>query len=410
MKAEPLHIHLDLVGGIAGDMFLAAAIDAGLVDPEQASEELQKVGLGPVKVNVERVVRGAIEGTKVEFEGWNPEAESDHRHLSTIRRMLDESELSTPVKRRATQMFERLGRAEADVHGMELDDVHFHEVGAVDSILDFVAAAWIIESLTGASWSVGVVPAGKGTIETAHGTIPVPAPATAKLLEGFEVVYRDVESEFVTPTGATILATVAELEGPRRGAMKTSGFGCGSRQVEGISNVLRMVVLQWSAAPDDELLKNVDRDEVIQLVTEIDDESPEVTAHVADLLLESGALDVICEAVSMKKGRIGRRLSVLCKPEDEPALVRRIFKQTSTFGVRRQPLQRWVLRREKRSVSTPFGEVTIKLAWWGDEVLKTSPEYASCAAVAGRAGVPIREVFAAAASAARQEMNSESDG
>ncbi len=395
---ESLHIHLDLVGGIAGDMFLAAAIDAGLVEPDHLTAQLRKVGLGPVEVVVDRVVRGAIEGTKVEFRGWDRGAEAEHRHLSTIRRMLADSDLSQPVKNRATAMFERLGRAEAAVHGMELDEVHFHEVGAVDSILDFVGVAWIIEEFDDASWSFGVVPAGTGTIETAHGTIPVPAPATAKVLEGLEVEYRDVESEFVTPTGATILATVAARKGRRSGRMKASGFGCGSRQVEGISNVLRMVVLNASEQSE---FSGVDRDDVVQLVTEIDDELPEVTAHIAELLLEQGALDVVCEAVQMKKGRIGRRLNVLCRPHDEPALVRRIFEETTTFGIRRLPVQRWVLRRELDAVSTSFGEVDVKVGRWGDEVLKVSPEYDSCADAAERSGVPIREVYNEVLSAAR---------
>ena len=397
MSDKKLHIHLDLVGGIAGDMFLAGAIDAGLVEAADVEAQLKKVGLGDVEIVVERLVRGAIEGTSVSFRGWDEEAEADHRHLSTIRKMLATSDLTEAVGQRATAMFDRLGKAEAAVHGMELDKVHFHEVGAVDSILDFVAAAWIIEELD-ATWSAGPIPAGRGMIETDHGTIPVPAPATAKVLEGFEIEYRDVESEFVTPTGATIVATVAELSGERRGTIDTTGFGCGRREVAGISNVVRFVVLEQDVDShgDSEFPKGVERENIVQLVTEIDDESPEVTAHVAALLLEAGALDVVCESVQMKKGRIGRRMSLLCRPEDEQRLAKKVFWETTTLGIRRLEMQRWILERSQRTVTTPFGEVMVKVAWWGDEVLKIQPEYESCAAVAEEAGVTVREVFEAA--------------
>ncbi len=401
-----LHIHLDLVGGLAGDMFAAGAIDAGLVDAEDLQEILRKVGLGPVEVLTERVVRGAMEGTRLQFRGWNPEEEADHRHLSTIRRMLANSELPEEVARRARQMFDRLGEAEAAVHGMELEKVHFHEVGAVDSILDFVAAAWIIEEL-GASWSVGPIPAGRGTIETAHGTIPVPAPATTRVLKGMEVQYRDVNSEMVTPTGATIAATVSKMGGQKRGRVVASGFGCGSREVEGISNVVRFVVLRRQEEVEgdsEELPSDVSLEPVVQLVCEIDDQTPEVTAHVAHQLLKSGALDVVYEAVQMKKGRLGCRLSVLCQPQKERTLVGQILSSTTTLGVRRMPMERWALRRTSQKVSTPFGEVAVKVAWWDGEVLKVSPEYDSCARIAAQAKVAVREVFEAAQASARAEL------
>lgn len=390
------HIHIDLVGGLAGDMFLAAAIDAGLVSIEAAEAELRKVGLGPVEIVAERIVRGAIEGTHIRFANWDEKHDSDHRHLSTIRKMLGESGLAPAVRARALEMFEVLGRAESEVHGIELDRVHFHEVGAVDSILDFVAAAWVIEE-AGATWSTGKIPVGTGTIETAHGTIPLPAPATARVLKGLDVVYRDVETEFVTPTGATILSTVAGMPGERRGKMAATGFGCGSRDVEGISNVVRLVVLEGGGAVDE---VGPQREAVVQLVTEIDDETPEVTAHVARILLESGALDVVREPVQMKKGRLGTRLSVLCHPDKEAELVRRIFLETTTFGIRRMPMERWILRRSQVTVKTPFGPVLVKVGELGDGEKKISPEYDSCAALAEEAGLSIRQVFEAARAAA----------
>lgn len=409
MDAEGLHIHLDLVGGMAGDMFVAAAVDAGLVERTELEAVLRKVGLGPVEVVVEQVMRGAIEGTRIEFRGWDEDADAEHRHLSTIRTMLAESDLPQPVCRRATAMFQRLGEAEAAVHGIAVEDVHFHEVGAVDSILDFVAAAWIVECAGVKSWSVGQIPVGSGTIDTAHGTIPVPAPATARVLEGFDVAYRDIEAELVTPTGATIAAAVAGLKGPRRGTMVASGFGCGSRDLGAVSNVLRMVVLK-PGATGESLGDGVERDEVVQLITEIDDATPEVVADAARRVRKQGALDVVREPVHMKKGRTGIRLSVLCRPEDESALVRCIFRETTTLGIRRLPLERWVLRRSMRPVSTPYGEVTLKVAWWGDEVLRAIPEFDSCVERAAEAGVAVQQVYSAALAQARRRSEWTDEG
>lgn len=401
MTENNRHIHLDLVGGLAGDMFLAGALDAGIVDRQDVQAALRRVGLGPVEIEVERVQRGAIEGTHIRFQGWDPDAEATHRHLFSIREMLVESDLSEAVTDRAVEMFEMLGRAEAQVHGMDPEEVHFHEVGAVDSILDFVAAAWIVETVD-ASWSVGPIPAGRGTIETDHGTIPVPAPATAKVLEGFEIEYRDVDAELVTPTGATIAATVAQLEGDRRGTLETSGFGAGTRQVEGLSNVVRFSVLQTGdRAPGDE---SFDRQRIVRLVTEIDDATPEVVARVADRLEEAGALDVVREPVQMKKGRLGTRLAVLCRPDDESALVARIFEETTTLGIRREPIERWVLERTVQPVETTWGAVEVKIGRSGDEILNVSPEFDSCVEVADRAGVEARRVYEAAAVAARRML------
>ncbi|TXD35461.1 nickel pincer cofactor biosynthesis protein LarC [Lujinxingia vulgaris] len=396
------HIHLDLLGGLAGDMFLAAAIDADLVDVARLEAALQSVGLGPVRVISERVVRGAIEGVHVRFEGWDPAMESDHRHLSTIEEMIAASALSEGVKRRATAMFRTLGQAEATVHGIALERVHFHEVGAVDSILDFVAAAWVIEEVD-ATFSFGAIPVGSGTIETAHGTIPVPAPATAKLLEGFELTYQDVATEFVTPTGAAILATVAAQPGERQGRLKASGFGCGTREFKSHSNVVRVVVMeqgaasQGSAAGDAELWE---RDEVVQLVCEIDDLQPELMAAVEAQLFDAGALDVVREPVLMKKGRSGERLSVLCEAELSEALLRVIFVHTTTFGVRVMPVSRVKLRRSRRLVETTFGQVHVKVGWLGDEAIKATPEFEDCRLLAERHHLPVHTVYLEAQRAA----------
>ncbi len=395
-----MHIHLDLLGGLAGDMFLAAAIDAGLVDVAALEADLQTLGLGRgIRIVMEPVMRGAIAGTHIRFEGWDAEAEADHRHLTTIVKMIEESGLSDGVKARAKDLFYALGRAEAEIHGMELERVHFHEVGAVDSLLDFVSAAWIIEQVQ-ATWSVGDVPAGRGTIETDHGTIPVPAPATAKLLEGFSIQYRDVEMEFVTPTGAAILRGLfpqgVASSGGARGVLRATGFGCGTRDLKVISNVVRMAVLDAGAADmRSEETGGLERDVVCRIATEIDDMNPEILAQVERILLEAGALDVVRDAVVMKKGRQGVRLTVLGLPEDRDRLAEIVFRQTTTFGVRIDLVERLKLEREIRVVETRYGSARVKLGYLDGQLLKTTPEFEDCAKLAERANVPVADVYRA---------------
>ena len=308
-----MHIHLDPLGGIAGDMFLAASLAAELVDKADLEEALQTLGVGPVRIVTEGVRRGAFTGTHVRFEGWREEAEHPHRHLSTIVEMLEGSGLPEPVRDRATSMFRTLGEAEAGVHGVALEKIHFHEVGALDSIFDFVCAAWIIEQ-TDATWSMAPTSVGTGTRMTDHGTVPIPVPATAELLRGLDVVPREVQAELVTPTGATILRTLHGLErfAPRpAGQIRRVAYGAGTRSLDGLANVLRFLLIEPASRDGD--ANTTDR--VVRLTCEIDDMNPEVLAHVAGRLLQAGTLDVVREAVIMKKGRHGTRLSVLCAPD-----------------------------------------------------------------------------------------------
>ncbi len=386
------HIHLDLMGGLAGDIFIAAALDAGLVDKSSLEEALSQVGLGNIEIVDQRALRGAVEGLHIRFQGWDPEMEADHRHLSTIETMIGDSDLEAPVKERALAMFRTLGKAEAEVHGMSLEEVHFHEVGAVDSLLDFVGAAWIIEQAQ-ATWSYGEIPLGSGSIETAHGTIPVPAPATAKLLAGQPVAYQPVEHEFVTPTGATILATLKGLSGERRGRIRSTGFGSGGRDVAGISNVARMTVLEKKG---DRVAKGFVEDEVVELIAEIDDQSPEQLAYVLERLQEEGALDAHLTAVTMKKGRVGQRLWVLCADEASArAMAEVIVRESTTLGMRVRRSERWILKREAIALPTDYGELDIKLGFFDDEVVQAQPEYESCRRLAREQGVALREVYEA---------------
>lgn len=389
------HIHIDMLGGLAGDMFLAAAVDADLVDLGALEAALSSIGVGQIRVVTERVMRGAFSATHVHFEGWDPSEERDHRHLSTIIEMLENSGLSAPVKARAKEMFYTLGASEAKVHDIPIETVHFHECGALDSIFDFVSAAFIIEN-TGASWSASSVPTGSGTTQTDHGLVPLPVPATAAILEGFELSPQAVSAELVTPTGATILRTLRNLfpafvrpTAIARGV----GYGAGTRDLKALANVVRVMVLETDAPAA------YTRERVSKLSCEIDDMNPELFASVEDALFAAGALDVVREAVWMKKGRQGTRLNVLAKPENAHALADILFRESTTFGVRIEEIERLILERKIVEVKTSAGTVRLKVGIQNGEAIKAAPEYEDCARLARKTGQPARAIYAEAVAA-----------
>lgn len=392
------HIHIDMLGGLAGDMFLAAALDAGVVDAAEIEDALSTLGVGEIDIHTERVRRGAISGTHIKFSGWDPEEESDHRHLSTILEMLEASGLDEAVRARAAEMFELLGRSESKIHDIPLERVHFHEVGALDSIFDFVSAAYIIEHAAD-TWSFGTIPTGRGTIEVDHGTMPLPAPATADLLRGLAVAPTEIEAELVTPTGATILRTIdacARLEKTPAGTVRSGGYGAGTREMADLANVVRFTVLETADKTHDETT-----DEVLQISCDIDDMNPEQFAHIEELLFERGALDVVRLNALMKKGRQGVRLSVLCRADSRDRLVETLFIETTTFGVRVEEVTRLKLRRRIVEVDTASGAVGVKVGYWKGRAIKASPEYADCARLASATGGPIADVYADARIAAQ---------
>ena len=410
-----MHIHVDPLGGLAGDMFLAAVVDAGILAPDSVEAVLRKLDLGPAQIETKETRRGAISGTHLQFVEESRERESvnggaptvqdpPHRDLSSILDLLRQSGLSDGVRDRTMRMFETLGEVESQIHGIPREQVHFHEVGALDSIFDFVAAAWVIEE-TNATWSVAPISVGQGTTETDHGSIPVPVPATAELLHDFDLVPRDVQAELVTPTGATILSILRQedrLDPRPSGQIQAVGYGAGTRQFSTLSNVVRFTCIEPSANSHDREIE----DEVCRLSCDLDDMTPEALAHVEEQLLASGALDVVRQAVSMKKGRQGARLSVLCRPEDRDEIVEFLLRETTTFGLRDETVRRVKLARTKREVDTPFGPVSVKIGVWNNKPLKASPEYSDCAARAAENDVPLREVYHAARKAGHQLLDS----
>lgn len=401
-----MHVHLDMLGGLAGDMFLAAALNTGLADRREIEQALSGLGFGEIEVIAEETRRGAIMGTHIEFTGWPEEAESDHRYLSSIIDLLEASDLPDEVTDRAIAMFRTLGRSESDVHGIPLEDVHFHECGALDSIFDFVAAAWIIERAGVDSWSCGPVPLGSGTVETDHGTVPVPVPATAKLLDDFDTVTHQVEAELVTPTGATVLRTLRDISPSLErhdGQFQGDGYGAGTRELDTLSNVVRMLVVDPSGGRSD-LSNHAESDEVARLTAEIDDMSPEHLAEIEEPLEEAGALDVVVESVGMKKGRRGIRVAVLAPPAAEADVAEALFRHTTTFGMRREQMPRWKLDRRHETFETAYGDIPVKLGYLGDELLQASPELENCREAARLHDVPVAHVHEAALAAARDAV------
>ncbi len=393
------HVHLEMIGGLAGDIFLAASIDAGLITAEELQRNLRLVGLGDVEVITDRVTRCGIASTHLSFSGWDPVHEADHRHLTEIEAMISASSLDDGTKARATAMFRDLGRAESEIHGVPMDHVHFHEVGAVDSILDFVGAALVLERAH-STWSHGPIPLGHGTIQTDHGPLPALAPATARLLHGFTLEPVDVAAELITPTGAAILRALDATELPASLTLSTDGYGAGTKDFPKRANVARLAVYDGADAR-----AAFERDTISRLEADIDDLSPEVLAYTESLLLEAGALDVVRSPVTMKKGRTGIRISVLCETTETDRIADVLFSETSTFGLRVERIERIKLRRRIERVSTSWGPVRIKIGSWGDK-LKASPEYEDCAALARAHGVPLTHVM----DSARSAWSAQNDG
>lgn len=379
--------YFDCVSGVSGDMALAALIDAG-ADLEAIREKIDSLGAANIELRVEEVRRRGFRAAKLIVEH---EPEPAHRHLSQIRDLIGASSLTPPQQELALRIFQRIGEAEAKVHGVSLEKVHFHEVGAIDSIVDICGFAVAYDLLGIDQLVCSAVPTGQGTITIAHGPVSVPAPATAELLAGVPLAPSSVEAELTTPTGAAIVAETAVAFGPLP-AMKISkiGYGAGERQLKEQANVLRVLLGDTEDAPRG--------DEILILETHVDDAPGEIIGYTIELLLENGALDAYSSAIAMKKNRPGVLITVLCRPDTAHRLEDILLRETTTLGVRRSIAQRRILPREMVTVETPWGEVEGKVAWL-DEKQRFSPEYESCKKLAAEHSVALKEIYAAARAA-----------
>ncbi|KAA3618020.1 MAG: nickel pincer cofactor biosynthesis protein LarC [Calditrichaeota bacterium] len=376
-------LYFDCLSGISGDMTLGALVDAGFPAAKLTSLP-QMLYLPQVKITVEKVQRTAIAATKVNI--FYPE-EHVHRHLKDIYEILDKSELNESVKDRAKLIFEKLAGAEAQIHGTEIEQVHFHEVGALDAIMDITGVALAFDFFGIEEARVNTIPVGGGTVKCAHGIMPVPAPATALLLENFTIKFGPVEKELATPTGAAILAALAMPAAgiPDFKILKT-GFGAGTLEFDEIPNVLRVFIGESSAADR--------RDTVWQFDCNLDDMNPEIIPWVIEKLIDAGALDAWATPILMKKGRPGFVLSALSPVDKHDAIRDLIFRETTTIGVRESKVNREKLQRASIEIESEFGPVKFKKIIRPNAEIHLAPEFDECKNIAQSHNLPLREVYA----------------
>ncbi len=382
---------LEPVGGIAGDMFLAAAIDLG-VEVAALEAPLRTLEVPGWALKVSKAERHAIVGTHVDVVVTEPEGGHDHRSWRDIDALISGSQLSEGAKARALQVFRHLGEVEAAIHGTTLEAIHFHEVGAVDSIVDICGAAVVLDLLGNPRVYSAPPPLGSGTVRIAHGVVPVPVPATLALLKDLPVRFEGV-GELTTPTGAALLKTFATIAPPPEMIVERIGYGVGTKDFKDRANVLRMSVGRTTAKT------SAATETLAVLECNLDDCSPQLLGALVETLMARGALDAWIAPVVMKKGRPGHLVGVLTDASHRQVMLDTLLTETTTLGVREHPVSRTALERRHETVQTKWGPVRVKLGLRGDAVLNATPEFADCRALAAKALVPVKDVQAAAIAA-----------
>jgi len=385
---------LDAFSGLSGDMIAGAILDTG-IELAELKRALDSIPIRGYRLATRRKIVSGISATKFEVEVLEPQPE---RHLGEIRAMINAGDLPAAVKRDANAIFAVLAEAEAKIHHTDPEEVHFHEVGAVDSIVDVVASAWGFDRLGIARILVSALPMGSGFVRSAHGVIPVPAPATAELLAGFPVRMGDGPSEMVTPTGAAVLKALAH-PAPAGLSFQIAriGYGAGTKEFSDRPNVLRLIVGEEHQA--------FGVDEMVEIQTNIDDLNPQIYDHVMERLFAAGARDVTITPVIMKKGRPGVTLAVIAEASDRERIAAVLFAETSTIGIRSHPVQRLKLERAIVTVATRWGEIRVKVSGAAGAAPATvAPEYEDCRRAALEHRAPLRRVMEDALAAARKQL------
>lgn len=391
--------YFDCFSGASGDMILGACLDAGF-PLERLREGLAALTVGGYTVDAARIRKQGFAATQFDVQ-VDPATHKPHRHLKHIREILENSPLPESVRGNALKVFTRLAEVEAAAHGTTLEKVHFHEVGAIDAIVDITGACLALEYFGVRRLHVSAIPTGNGTVRCEHGVMPVPAPATAGLLVGVPLASCEEEGELTTPTGAAILTTLASGFGPMPSMrIETIGMGAGRRDGKTRPNVLRLFLGEATETPSAD-----ERDQILVLETNLDDISGEIIGHVTEKLFAAGALDVFTTPIAMKKSRPASMLTVLIEPSRRDAAEAVLFAETATFGVRGHLAERSKLARMVETVNTDLGPIRIKVGRRGDEVIAATPEYEDCRAAAERSSKPLREVMETA-KAAWQAANS----
>ncbi|MBN1894632.1 nickel pincer cofactor biosynthesis protein LarC [bacterium] len=386
--------YFDCYAGASGDMILGSLLDAGL-DLEALKTELSKIPVHEYAVRAHKLVKKGITATKFDVDLLHPAKEGHshaqgdhshaHRHLGDILHILEHSTLDNDVQKKSARIFTRLAEAEAKIHGKSVQEIHFHEVGAVDAIVDIAGAVSAMNLLGIDKIFASRINTGTGTVECAHGTLLVPAPATLELLKGIPVYSTGIEAELITPTGAAILTTLAESFGPMPGmSVESIGYGAGFRDLP-VANVLRVSIGRAGSGDED----------IVQLLeTNIDDMNPQFYDHVMDSLFSAGAKDVFLHPIIMKKSRPGIVLSVIVEPDRLQACTNVLFRETTTLGVRISDVKkRQILSREIKSVDTQWGPARVKIRHTAGGSPEAVPEYDDCRRIAREKGIPIREVY-----------------
>ena len=386
--------YLDCSTGISGDMTVGALIDAG-IDPAALRTAIESLGLPGVQFTIHPVMRCAFRAVHLKID--HPEQHA-HRHLADIVKLVDSaSAITLRQKDLAKRIFAAIAAAEAKVHGTTIDKIHFHEVGAIDSIVDIVAAAVGFDLLGADEIVSSPVPTGRGQVRIAHGVCTVPTPGTAELLKGMPLVDVPIDAELTTPTGAAILKTLVTRFGPLPAmTIDSIGYGAGTKDFLDRANVLRLVVGTVGEPRGS--------DQVFVLETNLDDISGEIIGYTRQKLLAAGALDAYSTGIQMKKDRPGTLLAVICRPQDRERLEEILFAETATFGVRRQLVERSKRLRQSCEVETPWGKVTGKVGGFGTSVVFT-PEFDPCAKLAAQYAIPLRDIYRAAEFAFEQNRD-----
>ena len=394
-------LYFDPFNGISGDMILGALLDLGL-PLDHLEKELATLKLEEYRLVAQEVARQGLRGINLQVQSREASSPDHHHHghgsrnFTQIRQLIEESGLSPWVRERSVSIFQRLGEAEAKVHETSLDEVHFHEVGAVDSIVDIVGACIGFHYFGVKHFWTAPLNLGAGTVTFSHGTWPVPTPATAELLVDFPVYMGEVHGELTTPTGAAIVTTLVEEQGTSPVCRYHKwGLGAGDREFEEIPNMLRLLLGEQRSSDDSGAAhpgETWKEEEVSLLEANIDDMDAETFGHCLELALEKGALDAYCTPVQMKKSRPGVKLSVLCRQQDRERMAELIFKETTTLGIRWGDWNRWALDRETRQVQTEYGKVKVKIGRFQGKIVSAAPEYEDLKAIAREHDVPLKVV------------------
>lgn len=373
--------YFDCFSGVSGDMILGALIDAGL-DPDALKKALAGLRLSGYEISVNKVVKNGIAATRFNVM---VSGHQHGRHLSDILDIINTSSLNELVKQSAADIFRKIGRTEAGIHNVDIEKIHFHEVGAVDSIVDVTGACIAFDLLGIQDVYCSRINVGEGFVNTAHGVLPVPAPATASLLRDVPVYSSGVQAELATPTGAAIMTHFSRCFGPLPEIkIRSVGYGAGMKDLQH-PNLLRVFI------GEDEIKSG--RETILSLETNIDDMNPEFYGHVIERLLDAGALDAYVAPIIMKKTRPGTLFTVLAHEDAADDIAKIIFEETTTAGIRYQKMERLILNREIKRIATRYGDIAVKILIDGDRIYTISPEYEDCRRAAKERGVPLKRVY-----------------